>query len=137
MWNFSKQLFSRTPQVAASDKDLLNSFSRIWYFNDCFKFSTLGSTSQYGNLSQAMHLHYTWLSHYVKSVQIRSYFWSVFSCIWTRNNSVFGHFLCSETCHLKQGLQLHNMNIFQIIQCKIPNVQSVCLEKIVVLHVLL
>ena len=22
-------------------------------------------------------------SHYVKSVQIRSYFWSVFSCIWT------------------------------------------------------
>ena len=35
----------------------------------------------------------------VKSVQIRSCFWSVFSCIqseyrkkWTRNNSVFGHF---------------------------------------------
>ena len=45
--------------MAASDKDLLNSFSRIWYFNECFKFSTLGSTSQYGNLSQAMHLHYT------------------------------------------------------------------------------
>ena len=37
--------------------------------------------------------------HCVKSVQIRSYFWSVFSCIRTgyrklrtRNNSVFGHF---------------------------------------------
>ena len=37
--------------------------------------------------------------HLVKSVQIRSYFWSVFSCIQseyrkirTRNNSVFGHF---------------------------------------------
>ena len=46
--------------------------------------------------------------HCVKSVQIRSYFWSVFSCFWTeygvnlrvqseyrkirtRNNSVFGH----------------------------------------------
>ena len=35
----------------------------------------------------------------MKSVQIRSYFWSVFSCIWieyrkirTRNNSVFGQF---------------------------------------------
>ena len=35
----------------------------------------------------------------VKSVQIQSYFWSVFSCTWieyrkirTRNNSVFGHF---------------------------------------------
>ena len=35
----------------------------------------------------------------MKSVQIRTYFWSVFSCNWnkymkirTRNNSVFGHF---------------------------------------------
>ena len=28
----------------------------------------------------------------VKSVQIRSYFWSVFSCIRTRNNSIFGQF---------------------------------------------
>ena len=39
------------------------------------------------------------LLHCVKSVQIWSYFWSVFSCIRTeyrkirtRNNSVFGHF---------------------------------------------
>ena len=38
-------------------------------------------------------------STYVKSVQILSYFWSVFSCIRTeyrkirtRNNSAFGHF---------------------------------------------
>ena len=37
--------------------------------------------------------------HCVKSVKIRSFFWSVFSCIWTeymkiqtRKNSVFGHF---------------------------------------------
>ena len=37
--------------------------------------------------------------HCMKSVQIRSYFWSVFSCIWTEyrgirteNNSLFGHF---------------------------------------------
>ena len=47
--------------------------------------------------------------HYVKSVQIRSFFWSLFSCIWTEygdllriqykykklrtgKNSVFGHF---------------------------------------------
>ena len=41
--------------------------------------------------------------HCVKSVQIRSYFWSVFSCIQsehrkirTRNNSVFGHFSRTE-----------------------------------------
>ena len=31
-----------------------------------------------------------WCGHCLKTVQIRSYFWSVFSCIWTRNNSVFG-----------------------------------------------
>ena len=56
------------------------------------------------------------LIHCVKSVQIRSYFWSVFSCIWTeygdlqsnlriqskyrkirtRNNSVLGHFSRSD-----------------------------------------
>ena len=42
--------------------------------------------------------------HCVKCVQIRSYFWSVFSCIRTeyrkirtRNNSLFGHFSRSET----------------------------------------
>ena len=40
--------------------------------------------------------------HYVKSAQIRSFFWSVFSCIQseyrkipTRKNSTFGHFSCS------------------------------------------
>ena len=40
---------------------------------------------------------------YLKSVQILRYFWFVFSYIWTeyrkirtRNNSVFGHFSCSE-----------------------------------------
>ena len=37
--------------------------------------------------------------HCIKSVQIRSYFWSLFSCIQseiTRNNSIFGHFSHSE-----------------------------------------
>ena len=45
----------------------------------------------------------TLTKHCVKNVQIRSYFWSVFSCIQTecrkirtRNNSVFGHFSSSE-----------------------------------------
>ena len=42
--------------------------------------------------------------HYMKSFQIRSSFWSVFSCIWTeyrkirtRKNPVFGHFSRSDT----------------------------------------
>ena len=44
-----------------------------------------------------------WNRHGVKSVQIRNFFWSVFSCIWaeyrkirTKNNSAFGHFSCRE-----------------------------------------
>ena len=43
------------------------------------------------------------VKHCVESVQIRSYFWSVFPCSWTeyrkirsRNDSVFGHFPHSE-----------------------------------------
>ena len=40
----------------------------------------------------------------MKRVQIRSFWWSIFSCNWrnkyrkkwTRNNSVFGHFTCSD-----------------------------------------
>ena len=36
-------------------------------------------------------------THCVKSVQIRSNFWSVFSRIPTRNYSVFGHFSRSDT----------------------------------------
>ena len=46
--------------------------------------------------------------HFVKSVQIRSYFWSVFSCIrteyrkiGTRNNYAFGHFSRSVMLRLR------------------------------------
>ena len=42
----------------------------------------------------------------MKSVQIRSCFWSVFTCIRTeyrkmrtRNNSLFGHFSCNDIAH--------------------------------------
>ena len=50
--------------------------------------------------------------YYVKSVQIRSYFWSVYSCIRTeynkiptRNNSVFGQFSRSD------NLEKENVNV--------------------------
>ena len=36
-------------------------------------------------------------THCVISVQIWSFFWSVFSCILTKQISVFGHFSCSDT----------------------------------------
>ena len=66
--------------------------------------------------------------HGVKSVQIRIYFWSVFSCIWTeygeiwslhiqseyrkirtRNNSIFGPFWRSEGVHMT--LPPHNFSV--------------------------
>ena len=39
--------------------------------------------------------------HCVKSVQIQSYFWSVFSLIRTKNNFIFGHFSCSAGYTIK------------------------------------
>ena len=46
----------------------------------------------------------------MKNVQIKSYFWSVFSCIqskyrkiWTRNNTVFLQFLCSVSLQWFKG----------------------------------
>ena len=61
-----------------------------------------------GHLQKWNLLHASQTIHCVKSVLIRSYFWSVFSCIQseyrkirTRNNSVFGHFSRSDSyCQL-------------------------------------
>ena len=79
--------------------------------------------------------------HCVKSVWKRSYFWSVFSYIWTEygdsrnnlriqseyrkirtgNNSVFGHFSRSRTLHLymikiRHGYQIHRLqNYLKIV----------------------
>ena len=48
----------------------------------------------------------------MKSVQIRSFFWSVFSCIRTeyrkiktRKNSMFGRFSCSVLCYFSENLR--------------------------------
>ena len=59
-------------------------------------------------------------SHCVKSVQIRSYFWSVFSRIQyrkirTRNNSVFGHFSRSDRFVESDNLKVEPVQTFQLI----------------------
>ena len=62
-------------------------------------------------------------THCVKSVQIRSYFWSVFSCIRieyrkvrTRNNSVFGQFSRSD-CNTLTGAQIKiKFELFRILK---------------------
>ena len=58
--------------------------------------------------------------HCVKSVQIRSYFWSVFSCIQpeyrkirSRNNSVFGHFSRSGTLFVHKNNETKNNSDLQ------------------------
>ena len=42
--------------------------------------------------------------HCVKSVQIRSYFWSQYRKIRPTNNSVFGHFSRSGSCSVKKEI---------------------------------
>ena len=46
-------------------------------------------------------------SNCVKSVQIRRYFWSIFSSIRTRNNSVFEQFSCSVYYVQKRNFSLN------------------------------
>ena len=81
-------------------------------------------------------------NHCVKSVRIRSYFWSVFSCIQfeyrqirTRNNSVFGNFSrnefsCKYNLRLVLGLNKPNNIIwnnrrpkrnYKIVSCSLKN----------------
>ena len=48
-------------------------------------------------------------THCMKSVQIRSFLWSVFSCIRTRKNSVFGHFSRSDNNIGKQRYSACNV----------------------------
>ena len=56
--------------------------------------------------------------HCVKSVQIRSFFWSVLSCIRTRKNSIFGHSSRSE----KNALIYYRIR--QIICVKFQNLAN-------------
>ena len=61
-------------------------------------------------LSQSVANHTTtiWVSDCVKSVQIRSYFWPIFSCIIRiRNNPLFEHFSRSVKAHIFQNPILH------------------------------
>ena len=64
------------------------------------------------------------IKHCVKSVQIRSYFWSVFFCIqseqrkvWTKINYLFGHFSRSES--KKISLQERRDFLWKILQVTI------------------
>ena len=62
------------------------------------------------------------LSHCVKSVQLRSFIWSVFSCIWTQCRdlwSKFGHFSRSvKFVNTFESLQLEDPNSIQIFDNK-------------------
>ena len=69
-------------------------FNRLYFGKIVFSYSLLNLTCKLCLIGDI---------HCVKSVQRRSYFWSVFSCIRTeyrkirtRNNSVFGHFSRSD-----------------------------------------
>ena len=75
------------------------------------------------------HIHtysfFTFLSC-LKSVQIRSYFWSIFSCIqskyrkiWTRNNYIFGQFSLSDIFIVPKKKEINintNMQKYEIFR---------------------
>ena len=58
-----------------------------------------------------------WLSvlfNPVKSIQIRNFFWSVFSCFQTRNNSIFRHFSRSDFSPIYCIMDLTVKKFFQL-----------------------
>ena len=54
----------------------------------------------------------------VKSVPIRTFFWSVFCHIWTRKNSVFGHFSRSVTACQFFSVSTLATSICKLLKCK-------------------
>ena len=92
--------------------------------------------------NQSIHLHCKWINlflydrkhwslHCVESVQIRSYFWSVFSCIRTGNFScIFSVNLRIQSNRGKNGPEIPNLDTFHAVSifrvsslflCYIPN----------------
>ena len=72
------------------------------YGSPFFLVSRRRTTLLFNNCSNLKHLPHFVIKfpyHCVRCVQIRSYFWSVFSGIRTRYNSVFGHFSRSAFCN--------------------------------------
>ena len=94
-------------------------FLKCFFFRRFFHIFTIANELTGFSISRLANMENFFKRHWVKSVQIRIYFWSVFSYIWieterydlsvfrpntgklrTRNNSVFGHFSRSEGVHL-------------------------------------
>ena len=96
-----KLLFSKTnvsPPFRYFSKNVwkFRNWNRLIQLSWNYYYFTYFSTYYLNIVDKIPHVH---TSHCVKSVLIRSYFWSVFSCIQseyrkirTRNNSIFGHF---------------------------------------------
>ena len=99
-------------EFLTKDADL---FLKCFFFRRFFHVFTIGNELTSLSINRLANMEGFFERHCVKSVQIRIYFWSVFSCIWTeygeiwslriqseyrkiwtRNNSVFGHFSRSE-----------------------------------------
>ena len=83
-----------------SAKDVLRSFQSVGVINCISRNSLVKCATLFSILSQQINNINTFskcnISHCVKSVQIRSFFWSVFSRTRTWKNSIFGHFSRNE-----------------------------------------
>ena len=103
-------------------------FLKCFFFRRFFHIFTIANELTGFSISRLADMEDFFKRHGVKSVQIRIYFWSVFSCIWTeygeiwslhiqseyrkirtRNNSIFGPFWRSEGVHMT--LPPHNFSV--------------------------
>ena len=109
LWNLKISLIATNPFRSYSWNVTLKMYSELIFFM-CFKVTCFGKIMTFSWKFEAC-LQFRKQHHCVKSVQRRSFFWSVFSYIRTeylriqseykkirtRKNSVFGHFLCSAS----------------------------------------
>ena len=98
----SKWLKMQTAMLSVQNCKFETSFFYLCDLIPPFQRSSQNKSCTYEPFCRTVSFKNPFYLHCVKSVQIRSYFWSVFSCIRpecrkkkTRNNSVFGHFSSS------------------------------------------
>ena len=95
----SKWLKMQTTMLSVQNCKFETSFFYLCDLIPPFQRSSRNKSCTYEPFCRTVSFENPFYLHCVKSVQIRSYFWSVFSCIRakyrkkrTRNNSVYGHF---------------------------------------------
>ena len=116
----SKWLKMQTAMLSVQNCKFETSFFYLCDLIPPFQRSSQNKSCTYEPFCRTVSFKNPFYLHCVKSVQIRSYFWSVFSCIRPGNNSVFGHFSCSECKILSLAIhdKIFNFGTLLKIHCQ-------------------